>query len=118
MLNILIVDDEVEIQCLFRRILEKEGYRVRTTGSGQEAVKMIKIETYDMMFLDIRLPMFSVSDVLRNIKDISPRMRIFTMSGKPIEERLKTVLLSETNGFLSKPFRIEEVRKIVAGQAG
>ncbi|HTI56894.1 MAG TPA: response regulator, partial [Verrucomicrobiae bacterium] len=51
--HILIVDDERAIQFTLRGVLEDEGYRVTTVGSGAEALSRVTEELPDLIFLDI-----------------------------------------------------------------
>ena len=54
--RILIVDDEPAILNALTGILEDEGYDVLAAKSGQEALKLIKAETPELVFLDIWMP--------------------------------------------------------------
>jgi len=110
---VLVVDDEVEIQRLLHRILVREGHYVETTGSGQEAIEMIRFRSYDVVFLDVRLPFISVQEVLHSIKNKSVDTYIVIMSGKPLEYRVKSVLSEESNEFVQKPFQVREIREVM-----
>ncbi|GAG30648.1 unnamed protein product [marine sediment metagenome] len=108
-INILVVDDEIEIQHLFRKLLSRNGCRVRTTGSGEKALEMVKKQAFDVIFLDVRLPGFSGHQTLRGIRGIRPDTRLIMMSGLPIEQRVRGVFCEESQGFIYKPFKIREI---------
>lgn len=66
---ILLVEDEVPFQEIYRDILESEGYEVAVVGDGEEAVKWLELNTPDLVLLDIILPKQSGLDVLRHIRE-------------------------------------------------
>jgi two-component system alkaline phosphatase synthesis response regulator PhoP len=67
--RILVVDDEEDIAELLRYNLTAEGYRVSCAGSGEDAIRLIRSEPYDLVVLDIMLPGISgikVAETLRS----------------------------------------------------
>lgn len=67
--RIIVVDDEEDIAELVRYNLTAEGYRVSCTGSGEEAIRKIRSEPFDLVVLDIMLPGISgirVAEMLRS----------------------------------------------------
>ncbi|MBI5592704.1 MAG: response regulator [Deltaproteobacteria bacterium] len=67
--RILVVDDEEDIAELVRYNLTAEGYRVSCTGSGEDAIRLIRSEPFDLVVLDIMLPGISgikVAEMLRS----------------------------------------------------
>ncbi len=54
--RILVVDDEVNMQALFKKILSKEGYQVETVSSGVEAVKFLEKDRFDLVVSDLKMP--------------------------------------------------------------
>ena len=70
--RILIVDDEPAIVNALTGILEDEGYDVFSAKSGQEALKLIKTEIPDMVFLDIWMPEM---DGIALLKEMAYQMR-------------------------------------------
>ena len=53
--SILVVDDEEHILKLYEKELSEEGYRVRTATRGEEALRMVEVESPDLVILDIKL---------------------------------------------------------------
>ena len=65
--NILVVDDDHETRELLREILNEEGYRVTTSGSGEEALEIGQREFFDVIVSDMKLgPDLDGLDVLRS----------------------------------------------------
>ena len=53
MYNILVVDDEIRIRSLIRKYAEFEGHTVTEAGDGMEAVHLCRVNTYDIIIMDI-----------------------------------------------------------------
>ena len=70
-LNILIADDEEGLRFSLASILEIEGYRVKTAGDGLEALELVKSNSFDIAFFDIRMPGMNGVEVFKKIKEIS-----------------------------------------------
>ena len=67
--KILLVEDEPILSNLLRQRLEKENFRVTLAHDGDEAVKILKQEKPDLVFLDIILPKMSGFEVMEVIKN-------------------------------------------------
>jgi len=68
--NVLLVEDEKSIITLIKYNLEKEGFKVFCAETGEEALKIIKEKTLDVVILDWMLPDVSGIEVCRQIKKI------------------------------------------------
>lgn len=67
MKRVLVVDDTKNIRLLLTKCLELEGYEVETASNGQEGYEKICGGAYNLVFLDIKLPELSGTEVLRRI---------------------------------------------------
>jgi DNA-binding response OmpR family regulator len=67
--KILIVDDEEDIVNLVRLILEDAGYEVYTATNGIEALDRIRTKTFDLVLLDIMMPLLSGWEVLKELRE-------------------------------------------------
>lgn len=67
--KILIVDDEEDIVNLVRLILEDAGYEVYTATNGMEALDRIRTKTFDLVLLDIMMPLLSGWEVLKELRE-------------------------------------------------
>ncbi len=75
-MKILVVDDDVHIQRLYREELTEEGYEVVVAGNGTEAMDMFEKENPDLVTLDIRLPDVDGIHLLRQMKERRPKLPI------------------------------------------
>jgi two-component system nitrogen regulation response regulator NtrX len=106
--HILIVDDEPAIQAALRGVLEDEGYRVSTVGSGPECLRFLAEELPDLVFLDIWMPKMDGLEVLAEIKRARPEATVVMISGHgTIETAVKATRLGAYD-FIEKPLSLEK----------
>jgi two-component system nitrogen regulation response regulator NtrX len=106
--HILIVDDERAIQSALRGVLEDEGYRVTTVGSGAEALSRVTEELPDLIFLDIWMPGVDGLDTLAELKRLRADATVVMISGHgTIETAVKATRLGAWD-FIEKPLSLEK----------
>jgi DNA-binding response OmpR family regulator len=79
--TILIVDDEASILNMLEKAFIKHGYTVRSAESAEEALKILKHENIQVMFLDLKLPGISGVDLCRQIRKDKPIAIIYAITG-------------------------------------
>lgn len=115
-MKILVVDDEEEICKMLSKYLSIGGHRVKYVLMGKKAVDQVEKEYFDVVFLDIFLPGLSGIEVLDKIKIISPDTKVIMMTGKIVNNDLrKEVSEKGASRCLQKPFKMEEIEKILNG---
>jgi DNA-binding response OmpR family regulator len=75
-MKILVVDDDLHIQRLYKEEFEEEGYEVVIASNGKEAIELFDSEVPDLVTLDILLPDIDGIRLLRHMKEIMPRVPI------------------------------------------
>ena len=75
-MKILIVDDDLHIQRLYKEEFQDEGYEVVVASNGQEAIEMFEKEVPDIVTLDILLPDVDGIRILRQMKEKNPKIPI------------------------------------------
>jgi len=80
MKKILLVDDEEGIHLLYREELEEEGYEVHSALTGEDALEKLKIISPDLVILDINMPGMNGIEVLRQMKEINPKLPVVLSS--------------------------------------
>lgn len=63
--KILVIEDDADINTLLKKILERAGYEAETAFSGTEGRLLLKLNTYDLVLLDLMLPGCPVKNFLR-----------------------------------------------------
>jgi two-component system nitrogen regulation response regulator NtrX len=112
--RILVVDDEQAIQASLRGVLEDEGYRVVTAGTGPEALERIAEDPPDLVLLDIWMPGVDGMEALAEIKRRGPEQAVVMISGHgTIETAVKATKLGAYD-FIEKPLSLEKTLLAVA----
>jgi CheY-like chemotaxis protein len=90
---ILVVDDNVNLQIAFKKVLTSSGYQVELASDGEEGLRLARETRPDVIVLDMMLPKLSGLDVLRALKedDATERIPVIALSGLPMsnEARLR-----------------------------
>ena len=94
-------------------ILSRKGYNVATTKSGMEAIKRIKEEPFDMVFMDIKMPLMNGVEAFKKIKKISPNTFVMMMTAYAVEDFVQEALEEGAKGIMYKPLDIDNLLSIV-----
>lgn len=115
--SILVVDDDKVAADLISEALIKEGYRVVTTTKGQEAILLGKSIMFDIVITDLKMPGVDGLSIVRTFKKMSPQTLVIVMTAfGSVESALETIHIGAYN-YISKPFKLEELRHSVRSAA-
>lgn len=107
--RLLIVDDDPSLRQFLRTELELEGYSCQEAGTGQQALGLIRGESWDLLLLDWTLPDFSGVEICRRLRTSHDHTPVLMLTGVDgIEDRVKA-LDAGADDYLVKPFSIEEL---------
>lgn len=106
--NILLVDDDVSILLLVSDVLEENGMNVVTARSGEEAVRLMEGQSFDLILLDIMMKGLSGLDVCRKIRS-RVSCPILFLSAKDSVKDIVAGLDLGADDYLTKPFELEEL---------
>ncbi|MBV1885128.1 MAG: EAL domain-containing protein [Gammaproteobacteria bacterium] len=112
--KILAVDDEVRLLDLHRELLTRAGYEVYTAASGNDALKLVKQISFDVMLLDLRLPDVSGHQVMRFIKSHNIDITVVVISGENSVDAVAKVLRLGAYDYLRKPYMPEELLNTIS----
>ncbi len=104
--KILTVDDEQPIQELLRYNLEKEGFRVIAAGNGEDAVRLARNESPELILLDLMLPGMSGLDVCRKLKEnaATADIPVIMVTAKTEDSDVVLGLELGADDYVTKPF--------------
>ena len=109
--NILIVDDEEVVRRSHLRSLASAGCNAQAAGDGNEALRVMEQNPFDVILLDLRMPGLDGMDVLKTIKERWPDSEVVVITGYPtIESAKESVRLGAFN-YLAKPVGPDDVIK-------
>jgi DNA-binding NtrC family response regulator len=107
--RILVVDDEDALRFVLSAELEGEGYAVLSAADGEEAINILRKETFDIILLDIMMPRVSGFEVLKFVKESQPATKVIMLTGYA---DLKNAIESKKFGaedFVSKPYDLVDL---------
>ena len=112
---VLVVDDDRDSCEFFKDILETRGYQVSIAWSGEEAIEMARDNSYDMVFINTKLPNMNGLETYLAIKEINPQVVAVMMVdySREVDDLLEEPLGGDVHSYLHKPFEIEEVIQLV-----
>lgn len=108
--SILVVEDNDDLQVLFKLVLESEGYQVAIASNGQDAIKVLEETQPKLVLMDIMMPGTSGIEVSRSIKQQQNYETLPILLVSAVD-RLKEQQLnySQANGVLYKPFNLDDL---------
>jgi DNA-binding NtrC family response regulator len=107
--NILIVDDEEVVRRSFSRVLDGAHWRTASAADGEQALRALARERFDVVLLDLRMPGADGIAVLKAIKARSPESEVVIITGYPSIETAKEAVRLGACDYLSKPVAPEAV---------
>ena len=113
--KVLVVDDEAVVRESYLRTLDGVRYNVRAALDGEEALRMMEAEHFDVILLDIRMPEMDGIEVLRRIKERWPECEVVIITGYPSIETAKEAVRLGAYNYLAKPVGPQEVVEAATG---
>mgnify|MGYP003807658673 CR=1 FL=1 len=109
--TIMIVDDEAVIVEVMQEVLETLGYRVICARSGKEAISQYQKRKGEisLVILDMIMPDLGGGETFDQLKAMDPSIKVILSSGYSLIGQAKQIMARGCNGFIQKPFRIQEV---------
>ena len=112
--KILIVDDEEILRNMLTDVLSEEGYQISQASNGEEAVKMLKEDYYEIVLTDIMMPGLDGIGVLKAAKEIEPGNDVIVMTGyASVETAVESIRLGASD-YITKPFNIDQIKIVIA----
>jgi two-component system, NtrC family, response regulator PilR len=113
--TILIVDDEPNIIEILEIVLQDEGMKVIKSASVREALAVLRDQEIDLVISDIRMPDLSGVELLRQARQIAPETVFIMITAFASTETAIEALQHGAYDYITKPFRMEELRAIIHG---
>ena len=112
--RLLIVDDEEIALRNLQHVMEKQGYEVTASQSGADALRQLEKERFDVVLTDLRMEGVDGMDVLKASRALQPEAEVIFITGYATAESAVQALKHGAFYYIAKPFRLDEVRKVVA----
>ncbi len=116
-LCVLVVDDDEATRRMIADALVAEGYTVRAAASGAEAIRSVRRRRPDLILLDVHMPGVDGWQVLEELRSAAgPQTPVVVMTaGYLAQDR---ALSSGAQGYLGKPFGVQDLVEAVQAHAG
>jgi len=116
--QILIVDDNPHMSSLLSDILDFFDYKTMGAKDGEEALKILTEGPFSMVITDLRMPRMGGMDLLRSIKDKFPHLPVVVITGFGTDSSKSDAFAAQADGFLAKPFKVEEIKELLKKHLG
>ena len=113
MIKILLVDDEKGITDALQGFFKQRGFATKSANSGEEALKEVKTDKPDIVFLDIRMKGISGLDTLEKIKKIDNGIKVIMLTIHEEKEIIEKANALGADEYITKPFRIGYLEEVV-----
>jgi excisionase family DNA binding protein len=107
--TVLVVDDDPNLQELFKLFLKKTGFSRLIVGTGKEALAALKKQKFDFVFLDLVLPDITGDQIYKEAKAIDPELPIVIITGYPDSAMLDNILKFGPVTVLKKPLQVDQL---------
>jgi len=112
--RILIVDDEKVALKNLEHVMKKEGYEVVSTQSGQNALKILEEQKFEVVLTDLKMEKVDGMQILRRCRELYPDTEVVMITGYATLESAVESMKHGAFYYIAKPFRLDEVRKVVS----
>jgi len=113
--RILVVDDEEYILEFFVEVFQMFPVQVDTAGNGRAAMEKMRLNDYDLIITDFKMPQMSGKELYGWIKNNRPCLaeRIIFVTGDTVSPETRSFFKENRSRFLAKPFKIEDVQEAI-----
>lgn len=118
MTRVLIVDDEPDILLMLRVNLEADGFETALAADGETALQRVAEERFDLMLLDVMMPVMDGWGVLEGLAQVPSPPRVIVVTAKSSERDVARAIESGAVDYLTKPFSPAELGALVQKVVG
>lgn len=115
MTKILIINSEIAICEMLHEFFGKKGYKVMYAVNGEGGLDIFSLEKPHIVILDLNLKHMSGLEVLKKIKSMEPSCLVIIIAASDLEADKEEALESGADFYMSKPFSILKLDKLVSG---
>ncbi len=107
--KILIIDDEAILRQTLARILQQAGFETTTAENAEQALMFLKTSTFDLVYMDLRMPGIHGLDALKLIHEQYPNMPVILFTAQPDLNSAVEALRNGATDYLLKPLKPEAI---------
>ena len=107
--KVLVVDDQMGMLETFTDILEDRGFNVVTANDGFAGIERAKEQSFDLIFMDIKMPGINGVQTFREIKKVNPKVAVIMMTAYSVEDLIEEAIEEGAYTVIYKPFDMNKV---------
>lgn len=115
--NVMLVEDNPVNQQIASRMLKRLGHRVTIAFNGVEALNLLKLQAYDVIFMDVQMPLMDgleATQCIRRLKNERSRVPIIALTANAMIGDRETYLAAGMDSYVSKPFDLQDLKTALA----
>jgi CheY-like chemotaxis protein len=112
-INVLLVEDNTINMLVARRFLSSWDVTIKEAVNGQEAVDLFKTFNFDLIILDLEMPVMDGYKAVAQIRKLDPDVPVIAFTASVFDDMKNVLLAAGFNDFIPKPFRPEDLHKII-----
>ncbi len=118
--RILIAEDQYDNQLLLVKLMTDIGMEVRTASDGGECIRIFKEWKPDLIWMDRRMPVLDGVEATKRIRKLpkGDEVKIVAVTASAFKEQKEELMASKMDGFVSKPYRFNEIYDCLQSQLG
>jgi excisionase family DNA binding protein len=116
--RVLVADDESGIRELLSKALSLAEYDVEAVTDGLSALARLRLQSYDLLLADLRMPGMDGLALIRDARRLIPTLKVIIITGFSNESAAIEAVNLGVNGYLTKPFRVPQVLTAVSRALG
>ena len=109
MFQIMVVEDDIQLQQLFCRVLNKNGYTALPARDGQEALEMLEREHVDLIISDIMMPRLNGYELVQALREADMAIPVLMITARDGFDDMRRGFLSGTDDYMVKPVNVNEM---------
>ncbi len=113
MQKVLVVDDTKNIRMILTKCLELEGYEVLTASDGKQALELFMTHSFDLAFLDIKLPEVRGTEVLKRIREHGIKTPVIIITAYATVKNAVDCTNMGAVAYVQKPFSADKIRTVI-----
>src|SRR3990167_8728489 len=114
MARLLIIEDELSLRTILKKLFQKKGCEVEAASDGELALRKLEQQDFDVVILDINLPSVSGLDLMQTIRKSKPKISFIVMTAQDTMKNAVEAMKRGAFDYLTKPFDLEELETLVS----
>ena len=109
MFQIMVVEDDIQLQQLFCRVLSRNGYTVLSADDGEQALALLEHEHVDLIISDIMMPRMNGYELVKSLREADISIPVLMITARDGFDDMRRGFLSGSDDYMVKPINVNEM---------